>query len=191
LDGPLRPGSVVFVEIPEGVMHRGYVTHAWTENPVKEVLVKMAATPGFTWLRLDQWLSCEGRRITLSDCGSRIQREDERDNCSDVIPFWLEFWYLLGEAVKARKPLVLFLGEAAIRDAFRDSRLRIWLRRENRIIAIQSSLAAVLDFKTGLQPLGNRLILARSRGWSRFARFDLDERLSSDRRRASLSNCRP
>ena len=33
---------------PEGVTHRDYVTHAWTENPVKEVLVKMAATPELT-----------------------------------------------------------------------------------------------------------------------------------------------
>src|SRR6266581_993806 len=48
MDGPLRPGSVVFVETPEGVTHRDYVTHAWTENPVKEVLVKMAATPALT-----------------------------------------------------------------------------------------------------------------------------------------------
>jgi hypothetical protein len=45
MDGPLRPGSVVFVETPEGVTHRDYVTHAWTDNPVKEVLVKMATTP--------------------------------------------------------------------------------------------------------------------------------------------------
>jgi hypothetical protein len=48
MDGPLRPGSVVFVETPEGVTHRNYVTQAWTENPVKEVLVKMAATPALT-----------------------------------------------------------------------------------------------------------------------------------------------
>jgi hypothetical protein len=48
MDGPLRPGSVVFVETPEGVTPRDYVTHAWTENPVKEVLVKMAATPALT-----------------------------------------------------------------------------------------------------------------------------------------------
>jgi hypothetical protein len=48
LDGPLRPGSVVFVETPEGVTHRDYVTQAWTENPLKEVLVKMAATPALT-----------------------------------------------------------------------------------------------------------------------------------------------
>jgi hypothetical protein len=48
IDGPMRPGSVVFVETPEGVTHRDYVTHAWTENPVKEVLVKMAATPALT-----------------------------------------------------------------------------------------------------------------------------------------------
>jgi hypothetical protein len=38
----------VFVETPEGVTHRNYVTQAWTENPVKEVLVKMAATPALT-----------------------------------------------------------------------------------------------------------------------------------------------
>jgi hypothetical protein len=45
MDGPLRPGSVVFVETGEGITHRNYVTRAWTENPVKEVLVKMASTP--------------------------------------------------------------------------------------------------------------------------------------------------
>jgi hypothetical protein len=45
MDGPLRPGSVVFVRTPEGVTHRDYVTRAWTEHPVKEVLIKMAATP--------------------------------------------------------------------------------------------------------------------------------------------------
>src|ERR1700720_3383279 len=48
MNGPLRSGSVVFVKTPEGVTHRDYVTHAWTENPVKEVLVKMAATPALT-----------------------------------------------------------------------------------------------------------------------------------------------
>jgi hypothetical protein len=46
MDGPLRPGSVVFVQTPDGVTHRNYVTQAWTENPVKEVLVKM--TPALT-----------------------------------------------------------------------------------------------------------------------------------------------
>src|SRR3954447_21521249 len=45
IDGPLRPGSVVFLETPEGVTHRSYVTRAWTEHPIKDVLVKMAATP--------------------------------------------------------------------------------------------------------------------------------------------------
>src|SRR4030081_1145192 len=48
MDGPLRPGSVVFVETPEGVTHRDYVTHAWTENPVKEVRVKWRAPPALT-----------------------------------------------------------------------------------------------------------------------------------------------
>jgi hypothetical protein len=45
MDGPLRPGSVVFVKTPDGVTHRDYVTHAWTRNPIEDVLVKMASTP--------------------------------------------------------------------------------------------------------------------------------------------------
>ena len=48
MDGPLRPGSVVFVQTPSGVTHRDYVTQAWTEHPVKDVLVKMAASPSLT-----------------------------------------------------------------------------------------------------------------------------------------------
>ena len=48
MDGPLRPGSVVFVQTPNGVTHRNYVTQAWTEHPVKDVLVKMAASPQLT-----------------------------------------------------------------------------------------------------------------------------------------------
>jgi len=43
MDGPLRPGSVVFVQTPNGVTHRSYVTQAWTEHPVKDVLLKMSA----------------------------------------------------------------------------------------------------------------------------------------------------
>jgi hypothetical protein len=49
MDRPLRPGSVVFVETPEGVRHRDYVTQAWTRNPLEDVLVKMAqGTSGVT-----------------------------------------------------------------------------------------------------------------------------------------------
>jgi hypothetical protein len=48
MDRPLKPGSVVFVATPGGVTHRDYVTQAWTELPVKEVLVKMAETPALT-----------------------------------------------------------------------------------------------------------------------------------------------
>ncbi|WP_456634464.1 alpha/beta hydrolase [Bradyrhizobium sp. USDA 10063] len=44
MDAPLQPGSVVFVQTPDGVTHRDYVTQAWTQHPVKEVLVKMAGT---------------------------------------------------------------------------------------------------------------------------------------------------
>jgi hypothetical protein len=48
MEGPLRPGSVVFVKTPDGVTHRDYVTHAWTDNPVRQVLLKMASTPALT-----------------------------------------------------------------------------------------------------------------------------------------------
>ena len=50
MDGPLRPGSVVFVKTPDGVTHRDYVTHAWTDKPVREVLAKMSLTPALTRL---------------------------------------------------------------------------------------------------------------------------------------------
>jgi hypothetical protein len=50
MDAPLNPGSVVFVETHDGVTHRDYVTHAWTQNPVERVLAKMAATPSLTRL---------------------------------------------------------------------------------------------------------------------------------------------
>jgi hypothetical protein len=43
MDGPLKPGRVAFVETGEGITHRNYVTQAWTQDPVKDVLVKMAA----------------------------------------------------------------------------------------------------------------------------------------------------
>jgi hypothetical protein len=48
MDGPLRPGSVVFVKTPDGVTHRDYVTHAWTDKPLRDVLVKMMSTPSLT-----------------------------------------------------------------------------------------------------------------------------------------------
>jgi hypothetical protein len=50
MDAPLKPGSVVFVETPEGVTHRDYVTQAWTKNPIEDVLGKMAASPSLTKL---------------------------------------------------------------------------------------------------------------------------------------------
>jgi hypothetical protein len=55
MDGPLRPGSVVFVQTPDGVTHRDYVTKAWTEHPVRDVLVKMAASPSLTRVAAAPW----------------------------------------------------------------------------------------------------------------------------------------
>ncbi|MDA9501067.1 alpha/beta hydrolase [Bradyrhizobium sp. CCBAU 11357] len=52
MEGPLRPGSVVFVETGEGITHRDYVTRAWTRDPLKDVLVKMAATPSLALTRV-------------------------------------------------------------------------------------------------------------------------------------------
>ena len=52
MDGPLQPGSVVFVETGEGITHRDYVTRAWTQDPLKDVLVKMSATPSLALTRV-------------------------------------------------------------------------------------------------------------------------------------------
>ncbi|MCK1618009.1 alpha/beta hydrolase [Bradyrhizobium sp. 159] len=52
MDEPLRPGSVVFVETGEGITHRDYVTRAWTRDPLKDVLVKMSATPALALTRV-------------------------------------------------------------------------------------------------------------------------------------------
>jgi hypothetical protein len=52
MDGPLRPGSVVFVETGDGITHRDYVTRAWTKDPLKDVLVKMSATPALALTRV-------------------------------------------------------------------------------------------------------------------------------------------
>jgi len=50
MDQPLKPGRPVFVPAPDGVNHRDYVTNAWTEHPVKDVLVRIAGTPALTRL---------------------------------------------------------------------------------------------------------------------------------------------
>ncbi|UPK32829.1 alpha/beta hydrolase [Bradyrhizobium sp. 186] len=52
MDGPLRPGSVVFVETGDGITHRDYVNRAWTQYPLKDVLVKMSATPSLALTRV-------------------------------------------------------------------------------------------------------------------------------------------
>ena len=42
LDGPLKPGTIAFLGSGGGVRHRDYVTLAWTEHPVKDVLQRVA-----------------------------------------------------------------------------------------------------------------------------------------------------
>ena len=41
LDGPLKPGTVAFLATRAGIRHHDFVTLAWTEHPVKDVLVRM------------------------------------------------------------------------------------------------------------------------------------------------------
>jgi len=42
LNDPLKPGTAAFLATGEGIRHRDYVTLAWTEHPVKDVLLKIA-----------------------------------------------------------------------------------------------------------------------------------------------------
>ena len=42
LDGPLEPGTIAFLGSGQGIRHRDYVTLAWTEHPIKDVLQRMA-----------------------------------------------------------------------------------------------------------------------------------------------------
>jgi hypothetical protein len=42
LNGPLKPGTVAFLSTAEGIRHRDYVTLAWTEHPVKDVLLRIS-----------------------------------------------------------------------------------------------------------------------------------------------------
>jgi hypothetical protein len=43
LDGRLKPGTLAFLATGEGIRHRDYVTLAWTEHPVTDVLERMVA----------------------------------------------------------------------------------------------------------------------------------------------------
>ncbi len=42
LNGPLKPGTVAFLSTGEGIRHRDYVTLAWTDHPVKDILLRIA-----------------------------------------------------------------------------------------------------------------------------------------------------
>jgi hypothetical protein len=42
LEGPLKPGTVAFLSTRDGITHRDYVTLAWTEQPVRDVLQRIA-----------------------------------------------------------------------------------------------------------------------------------------------------
>jgi hypothetical protein len=42
LDGPLKPGMVALLSTRDGVSHRSFVTRAWTEHPISDVLLRMA-----------------------------------------------------------------------------------------------------------------------------------------------------
>jgi hypothetical protein len=42
LNGPLKPGSVAFLATRDGINHRDYVTRAWAQHPVRDILDKIA-----------------------------------------------------------------------------------------------------------------------------------------------------
>jgi hypothetical protein len=42
LNGPLKPGTVAFLAARDGITHRDFVTLAWADHPVKDVLVRIA-----------------------------------------------------------------------------------------------------------------------------------------------------
>jgi len=46
LEGPLKPGTVAFLSTGGSARHRDYVTQAWTEHPVKDVLLRLAQQIG-------------------------------------------------------------------------------------------------------------------------------------------------
>jgi hypothetical protein len=41
LNGTLKPGTVALLQTGEGIRHRDYVTLAWTEHPVKDILQRL------------------------------------------------------------------------------------------------------------------------------------------------------
>ena len=41
LNGPLKPGTVAFIATRGGINHRDYVTLAWTQHPVRDMLLRL------------------------------------------------------------------------------------------------------------------------------------------------------
>jgi hypothetical protein len=42
LDGPIKPGTVALLSTRGGVVHRDFVTRAWAEHPVSDILLRLA-----------------------------------------------------------------------------------------------------------------------------------------------------
>ena len=42
LDGPLKPGTAVFLSMGSSVRHRDFVTRAWSPHPVSDVLLRIS-----------------------------------------------------------------------------------------------------------------------------------------------------
>src|SRR5439155_3501545 len=45
MPGKLSPGSVTFLDTGEEVLHNDFVTKAWVEDPLKDVLAKIQGFP--------------------------------------------------------------------------------------------------------------------------------------------------
>jgi hypothetical protein len=159
MNGPLRPGSVVFVQTPDGITHRDYVTQAWTEHPVKDVLVKMAATPALTRVASAPYAASRSR--------DRASRTGATSSCQ--LALRRQLGQLFDKTVEAGQTFVLFLDGAALGDGLRRRRLGIGfgislglrLGRNHRVIAVQPLLGRIVDFQAGLQLGRHRLWLFR------------------------------
>ena len=63
-----------------------------------------------------------------------------------------------GESIEAGQSLILLLDETAVHHAFRGRRVRLGLRRDNAVVAIQPVLGAVVERETVLKLFGNRSV---------------------------------
>src|ERR1700710_82697 len=68
-----------------------------------------------------------------------------------------QLWNTFRKSVEARQARVFLLDEAAIHHAIRLGRLRLGLRRNDGVVAIQPAFGTIIDVEAVLQPDRDRL----------------------------------